>query len=70
MVAMHGHRHIDWVGECAGIRILSAPSPVMEATNDQPTYFHVHGFAAGFDGRLCVLPPERIEIPGVETRRE
>jgi hypothetical protein len=70
MVAMHGHRHIDWVGECGGIRILSAPSPVMEATNDKPTYFHVHGFAAGFDGRLCVLPPERIEIPGVETRRE
>jgi hypothetical protein len=70
MVAMHGHRHIDWVGECGGVRILSAPSPVMEATNDKPTYFHVHSFAAGLDGRLCLLSPERIEIPGTETRRE
>jgi hypothetical protein len=68
IVAMHGHRHIDWIGECGSIRILSAPSPVMEATNDKPTYFHVHGLAAGGDGRLCLLPPERIEIPGLEKR--
>ena len=65
---MHGHRHVDWLGECAGIRIISAPSPVMEATNDKPTYFQLHTLAAGPDGRLCLLAPERIEIPGVELR--
>jgi len=68
IVAMHGHRHVDWLGECAGIRIISAPSPVMEATNDKPTYFQLHTLAAGPDGRLCLLAPERIEIPGNETR--
>jgi hypothetical protein len=68
IVAMHGHRHIDWIGECGGIRIISAPSPVMEATDDKPTYFHVHQLAAGPDGRLCLLAPKRIEIAGDQAR--
>ena len=68
IVAMHGHRHVDWIGECGGIRIISAPSPVMEATNDKPTHFHVHWLAAGPEGRLCLLAPERIEILGGEVR--
>ena len=29
-VVMHGHRHIDWVGQC-GVKIVSAPSPIMGA---------------------------------------
>ena len=33
-VTMHGHRHVDWIGECGGVRIVSAPSPVMEATDE------------------------------------
>ncbi len=37
LVAMHGHRHVDWIGRCGPLRIVSAPSPVMEATNDEPT---------------------------------
>jgi hypothetical protein len=34
LALMHRHRHIDWIGECAGILILSAPSPVMGAPDD------------------------------------
>jgi hypothetical protein len=68
-VAMHGHRHIDWIGECGGLRIVSAPSPVMEAADDEGTYFYVHTLAAGSGGRLCLLTPERIDIPG-EMRDE
>ena len=34
IVLMHGHRHIDWIGECGGMPIISAPSPVMEATDE------------------------------------
>jgi hypothetical protein len=64
LVAMHGHRHVDWIGDCGALRIISAPSPVMEATNDQPTCFYVHTLAAGPHGRLDVLAPERVEIPG------
>jgi hypothetical protein len=68
IVAMHGHRHTDWIGECGRLRIVSAPSPVMEATDDKPTCFHVHRLAAGPDGRLCLLAPERVDIPGDEAR--
>ena len=65
-VVMHGHRHIDWVGQCGNLRIVSAPSPVMEATDDQPTYFHIHTLAADADRNLLLLPPERIDICGTE----
>jgi hypothetical protein len=65
VVAMHGHRHIDWIGECGSVRIVSAPSPVMEATDDEPTCFHIHTLAAGPGGRLCLLPSERIDIAGM-----
>ena len=30
-VVMHGHRHIDWIGTCGKLNIISAPSPVMGA---------------------------------------
>jgi predicted MPP superfamily phosphohydrolase len=68
IVVMHGHRHIDWIGACGAIKIVSAPSPVMGATDDAPTHFHIHTLAAALDGRLYLLPPERIEIAGVEAR--
>ena len=64
VVLMHGHRHIDWIGECGGMSILSAPSPVMEATDDVPTYFYIHTLAIGADRRLKLLRPQRITIEG------
>jgi hypothetical protein len=70
IVAMHGHRHFDWIGECGGVRIVSAPSPVMEATDEQATCFHIHTLAPGPDGRLCLLTPERIEIAGMPREME
>ena len=63
-VVMHGHRHIDWIGECGSLRIVSAPSPVMEATDAEPTSFYIHTLAAGPAGGLCLLPPERVDIAG------
>jgi hypothetical protein len=41
---------------------------VMGATDDEPTHFHIHTLAAAPDGRLYLLPPECIEIAGVEVR--
>ncbi len=64
IVAMHGHRHTDWTGECGGMRIVSAPSMVMEATDEEPTCFYIHELAVGPQGRLCLLAPERVDIPG------
>ena len=63
-VLMHGHRHIDWIGECGGLVIVSAPSPIMEATNDLDTYFHIHTLEVGGDGCLRLLAPQRIDVPG------
>jgi hypothetical protein len=68
IAVFHGHRHIDWIGACGAIRILSAPSPVMGATDDVASHFYIHAVAAGPNGRLCLLPPQRIEIPGVKPR--
>jgi predicted MPP superfamily phosphohydrolase len=68
-VVMHGHRHVDWIGECGRLRIVSAPSPVMEATDAEPTCCHIHTLAAGSGGRVCLLRPERVEIAGDGARR-
>jgi len=63
-ILMHGHRHIDWIGTCAGLPIVSAPSPVMEVTNEKPTAFYIHTLAIGAGGQLELLPPERIVVEG------
>jgi predicted MPP superfamily phosphohydrolase len=63
-VVMHGHRHIDWIGACGSLKIISAPSPVMNATDDAATHFYIHTLAAGPNGQLGLLPPQRVEIAG------
>ena len=64
VVIMHVHRHVDWIGQCGEILIISAPSPVMEASDCMETYFYVHTLAVGPDGRLELLEPERIGVSG------
>ena len=65
-LVMHGHRHIDWIGACGDLKIVSAPSPVMGATADAPTHFYIHTLAAGPDGPLRLLSPERVEIAAAD----
>jgi hypothetical protein len=67
-VVMHGHRHIDWIGTCGALKIISAPSPVMNATDDAPTYFYIHTLTAAPNGRLGLPSPERVEIAGEKGR--
>jgi len=62
VVVMHGHRHIDWIGECAGLRIISAPSPVMEIADEPTPCFYIHSLSAGSDGSIQLHPPERIVV--------
>jgi hypothetical protein len=64
VVIMHGHRHIDWIGTCGGVAVISAPSPVMDVTDDRDTYFYVHNLGVDADGRLALFEPERIDLPG------
>lgn len=61
-VLMHGHRHIDWIGKCAELSIVSAPSPVMEAADDADTYFYIHTLAAEGGERFGLRNPERVSI--------
>ena len=63
-VVMHGHRHIDWIGACGALKIISAPSPVMGGPDAKPSHFLIHTLAAGANGQLCLLPPQRVEIAG------
>lgn len=65
-VVMHGHRHIDWIGACGDLKIVSAPSPVMGTTDDGPTHFHIHTLAAASNGKLLLLAPERMEVAGAD----
>jgi hypothetical protein len=63
-VVMHGHRRIDWIGACGALKIISAPSPVMNATDDMATHFYIRTLTGGPDGQLGLLPPQRVEIAG------
>jgi 3',5'-cyclic AMP phosphodiesterase CpdA len=62
IIVMHGHRHIDWIGTCGLLKIISAPSPVMGASDD--THFHIHTVVVGSDGRIGLLTPERVDMSG------
>jgi Calcineurin-like phosphoesterase len=68
IIVMHGHRHIDWIGACGKLKIISAPSPVMGGKNDVRTYFHIHTLTSSLGGQLCLLQPERVEVAGASTR--
>ena len=67
---MHGHRHIDWIGECGGLVIVSAPSPIMEAKNDADTCFYIHTLEIGADSCLSCLPPNASTCQGKPASRE
>jgi hypothetical protein len=61
LVVFHGHRHTDWIGQCGGIRIVSAPSPVMGPVKDGRVSFLVHTLTVD-GGNLLLAAPERIEV--------
>lgn len=63
-VVLHGHRHVDWMGRCGGLRILSAPSPVMGAGDAEDRHCWLHALAPAPDGGLALLAPRRLVIPG------
>lgn len=64
VVVMHGHRHIDWVGRCGELTIVSAPSPVMDVTDEKDTYFYIHSLGIAEDRRFSLFAPERIVLSG------
>lgn len=69
-IVMHGHRHLDWIGACGDLRIISAPSPIMGVKDDEPSHFYIHTLAADPTGRLRLLAPQRVDIAGVGNEPE
>jgi hypothetical protein len=65
VIVMHGHRHVDWIGVCGKLKIVSAPSPVM-APDSEPTHFYIHALGPAPDGGLALMRPERIDLAPVE----
>ena len=65
VVVMHGHRHVDWIGACGALKIVSAPSPVM-APDSKPTHFYVHALGLAADGSLALMAPTRIDLAAAE----
>jgi hypothetical protein len=65
VIVMHGHRHVDWIGACGKLKIVSAPSPVM-APDSKPTHFYVHALGPGSDGSLALMEPTRIDFAVAE----
>ena len=61
---MHGHRHVDWIGRCGDLQIVSAPSPVMDVTDTDDSYFYIQNFQVGPKGRIDLLAPDRIDVAG------
>jgi hypothetical protein len=69
IVVMHGHRHIDWFGECGSFPILSAPSTVMGESADAPTHFYVHALTVRSGPRLALSRPQAIVVDGAADRQ-
>ncbi|MBN9016762.1 MAG: metallophosphoesterase [Rhizobiales bacterium] len=63
-VILHGHRHVDWIGRCGDLQIVSAPSPVMDVTDTDDSYFYIQNFQVGPRGRIDLLAPDRIDVAG------
>jgi 3',5'-cyclic AMP phosphodiesterase CpdA len=61
-VVMHGHRHIDWMGACGDLLILSAPSAVMPAKGTSDLYFYIHTVGVDGSGRLRLAEPQRVDV--------
>ena len=61
-IAMHGHRHVDWIGACGALRIVSAPSLVMSVGENDKSHFYIHRLMRGPNGSLCLARPARVEF--------
>jgi hypothetical protein len=61
LVVFHGHRHTEWIGQCGGVRIVSASSPVMDPARNGSVSFLIHTLAVS-GGELKLAAPERLEV--------
>ncbi|WP_246529459.1 metallophosphoesterase family protein [Microvirga zambiensis] len=60
-IVFHGHRHTEWIGQCGGVRIVSASSPVMDRAENGQVSFFVHRLALD-GGQMQLAAPERVMV--------
>jgi predicted MPP superfamily phosphohydrolase len=69
IIVMHGHRHIDWIGSCGRLKIVSAPSPVMGDGRPADLLLHPHaGRRVGRPARPPAAAAHRPEAPAARRR--
>jgi 3',5'-cyclic AMP phosphodiesterase CpdA len=61
-VVMHGHRHIDWMGRCGELAILSASSSTMPTTGHPDIHFYVHVVGVDAAGHIDIAQPECVSV--------
>ncbi|MDP2355417.1 MAG: metallophosphoesterase [Beijerinckiaceae bacterium] len=62
VIIMHGHRHVDWIGACGDLKIVSAPSTVMRKPSGAAGSFLIHSIFAREDGSIGLTPPDRVIV--------
>ena len=63
-VVMHGHRHIDWIGQCPGFASSRRPLRSWRSPTSGIRILSIHSLAAGADGYLRLAVPCKIIIDG------
>ncbi len=64
IVVLHGHRHRDWIGDCGGLVLCSAPSAALGSQSGEKYQgaFFVHDLAFGMDGSIWLAKTEHVKV--------
>jgi 3',5'-cyclic AMP phosphodiesterase CpdA len=64
ILVFHGHRHRDWIGDCDGLVLCSAPSVALGSYGSEKYRgsFYIHEMAFEKSGDLRLTTAERVEV--------
>jgi hypothetical protein len=70
IVVLHGHRHRDWIGDCGGLVLCSAPSAALGSQSGEKYHgaFFVHDFIFGTDGSIRLTKTDHVKV--ADERKE
>jgi hypothetical protein len=70
IVVLHGHRHRDWIGDCGGLILCSAPSAALGSQSGEKYHgaFFVHDFIFGADGSIRLTKTDHVKV--TDERKE
>lgn len=64
LIVLHGHRHRDWIGDCGGIVLCSAPSAALGSQSGEKYVgsFFIHDLAFGEDGSVQLIKTDLVKV--------